>query len=741
MRIPLPGIAGRVFLYSAAIVCAVLVAVLLIASNAARRTALDEERRGLEQAADITAQLLAGRGRSLAGGARVFVQGPYFRALVAARRRDDILDQAFEAADQLGADWVFITDERGMLLAKSDEPAVSGAQMAGIPLVAGALEGRATTGFGVSRDTLLFQAVAVPVVVPGAAPVGVLVATKLVDRQLALDIRAATGADVLFYTFDARGRAHAAASSVADASHWMTALPASAEEIHKPSEKPPEKTLRTAQIGGVTYALQGAAVTTAGGEVVGGFVVGRQREAMPALVVGVRRSLLVGGALGVILALLAAWSAARRVTRPVRTLADAAALALEDDYAAGARMALATAGGAAPAEIQSLGSSLAALLGELREKRSLMAMLSRSGSRTSSVARADGAATDRPVPAESGTRSRRSSGAGGHGRSGAAALALGRPAVTASFGHSAELLTAGEPFAGRYRLEEVLGSGGTGVVYRAMDITLGETIALKALRSELISGDPRAAEELKHELRLTRKVSHRNVVRTYDFGVSRGVPFLTMEYVDGVSLAGVLAERGALPDEVIIALASQLLRALEAAHEQGVMHGDLKPANLLVATDGLLKVTDFGVATLVRRPAGLTQRPMDDDVTSPPQLAGAVVGTPEYMAPELLLGAPPEPRTDLYAAGIVLQECLAGLAPFQRDTPRAFFARKLETTSVRAAGSVTPRTMEALTLEGLVAWMTTPEASDRPASAADVLAALTEIRPAGEPRTPLDRRS
>src|SRR3954469_9557726 len=185
MRLPLPGIAGRVFLFTAAIVCAVLAAALAVASRSGRRVAREAERRGLEQAADLTAQLLAGRGRSLAGGARVFVQGPQFRALVAERQHDDILDQAFEAAAQLGADWVFITDERGTLLAKSDEPGVQGVAMASIPLVEGALEGRTTFVFGISRDTLLFQTVAVPIPVPRAAPIGVLVATKLVDRQMA----------------------------------------------------------------------------------------------------------------------------------------------------------------------------------------------------------------------------------------------------------------------------------------------------------------------------------------------------------------------------------------------------------------------------------------------------------------------------------------------------------------------------------------------------------------------------
>src|SRR4029079_13212753 len=150
---PARSMAGRVFLSTAAIVVAVLVAALGVASYSARRATREAERRGLEQAVDLTAQLLAGRGRSLAGGARVFVQGPSFRALVAQRQHDDILDQAIEAATQLEADSVFITEEHWTLLSKSDEPSVQGVAMGAIPLVEGALEGRTTSGFGISRDT------------------------------------------------------------------------------------------------------------------------------------------------------------------------------------------------------------------------------------------------------------------------------------------------------------------------------------------------------------------------------------------------------------------------------------------------------------------------------------------------------------------------------------------------------------------------------------------------------------
>lgn len=704
------------FLSTAAIVCAVLLAALAIASYSARRTLRENERRGLEQAADLTAQLLAGRGRSLGGGARVFVQGPQFRALVAERHHDDILDQAFEASAQLGADWVFITDDRGVLLAKSDEPGVEGVDMGSVALIEGALEGRTTAGYGISRDTLLFQAVAVPIVVPGAAPVGVLVATKVVDHQMALDVRAAIGADIVFYTLDRQGKAHLAATSLDSARQAASALPV---EMAADSAGPAAaaRAARTALISGVPYALHGASLTTAGGEVVGGFIVARPEGAASEQLAGVRRSLIVAGVLGLVLALGASWSSARRVTRPARALATAATRALEGQYDQAARLAAEVTGGSPSEEVAALGAALQAFLEELREKQALGGLLERGAGVETAPNGANDSGGDERVPG------RRMRPGGGRIRAGVLAPRLNAEWGTVAL--PAGALAGGVVVADRYEIQDVLGVGGTGIVYRAIDRTLDEVLALKMLRPELLADDPRAREELKQELRLTRRISHRNVVRTYDFGSSRGVPFLSMEYVEGTSLQAVLAHRGALPATIVLALAKQLMRALEAAHEQGVRHGDIKPANLLLATDGLLKVTDFGVAQLVRRPAsrGPTTAP---DHVAPPRLAGAVVGTPEYMAPELLLGGDPDVRSDLYAAGMVLHECLSGATPFQGETPRGFFAQKFDTPpATRAPG---PRsTAQPASLAAVIAAMTAYEPDDRPESARAVLGLLARI--------------
>src|SRR6185369_16294811 len=157
-----------------------------------------------------------------------------------------------------------------------------------------------------------------------------------------------------------------------------------------------------------------------------------------------------------------------------------------------------------------------------------------------------------------------------------------------------EPIMAGRLLARRYAIAEQLGIGGSGVVYRAFDRELGEVVAVKTVRPDVLAVDPTALERLKSEIRLARRISHRNVVRTHDLGESGGVYFITMEYVEGKSLKDLIQSRGKLPIPVTLTVAKQLCRALEVAHDEGVIHRDIKPQNMVVQPDGVLKVMDFG---------------------------------------------------------------------------------------------------------------------------------------------------
>ena len=692
------GLTSRIFIGIALIVSTVLVVVLILASLSARRAVNATMRRGLEQSADLAAQFLAGRERSLAGGAKVFVQGPYFRALVAGRRRDDILDQTFEAAEQLGADWVFITDERGFLLAKSDEPAALGDAMGSVPLIAGALQGRVTTGFGVSRDSLLFQAVAVPIVVPGAAPVGVLVATKIVDSALARDISSASNGDILFYAFDTHGTPRVAASTLPKSVDIQRLLPAQRNGTRA--------VIPSASIGSGSYALQGNSVTTSGGDVVGGFVVLRSRDAERTGITAIRRSLLIASLVGLLLALGASYLAARRIARPLRAFANAARRAAEGDYS------VENAGGAGldalerSDEIGVLGSAFSELLTDLRERKSLAGFVGapkyQRGEEPSapatetpplSIVRGGSAARGPVVPAIVPEH-----------------LGEPRKELQRAAGEEATPL-----LAARFELRELIGAGGNGLVYRAVDRSLNAVIAVKILRLEALDADAGALERLKEEIRLARQVTHRNVVRTHDLGVSGETHFITMELVDGPSLADIIAAHGALPEDAVLAIARQLFRALSVAHAQGVIHGDLKPQNVLLNADGVVKVADFGLARLA------THR------GAPPDIAGAQVGTPEYMAPEQLIGEAAHELTDIYAAGVLLRECMTGISPRQADTPLKFISSKLRVPDESRVTAPMRIRSDASSLESLVAEMSSHDPARRPASAEIVSELLQRV--------------
>jgi DNA-binding response OmpR family regulator len=224
-------------------------------------------------------------------------------------------------------------------------------------------------------------------------------------------------------------------------------------------------------------------------------------------------------------------------------------------------------------------------------------------------------------------------------------------------------LQPGELLAGRYEIVSLLGQGGMGSVYQARDRELDEAIAVKLLRPGLVQ-NPSLVDRFKTELRLTRRISHPNVVRTYDLGEFDGAYYITMEYVAGVTARELIDTRGTVAVSSTLAIATQLADALGVAHERGVIHRDIKPQNLLLDGDGVLKVMDFGVARLAERNAGVTE-------------TGMVVGTPAYMAPEQLLDEEVDARSDFYAVGVVLYECLTGRLPFEASSPVALIAKVL----------------------------------------------------------------
>jgi HAMP domain-containing protein/predicted Ser/Thr protein kinase len=218
-------------------------------------------------------------------------------------------------------------------------------------------------------------------------------------------------------------------------------------------------------------------------------------------------------------------------------------------------------------------------------------------------------------------------------------------------------LIAGSTFANRYRVDQILGRGGMGVVYKATDAQLDEVVAIKTLPGDVMSRSPEDLERFKREIRLARKITHRNVLRTYDYGEADGVYFISMEYVRGYTLADLLteAEGRRMVPRVAMGIARQVSRGLEAAHEQNIIHRDIKPQNVLIDHKGEVKLMDFGIARVAEATEGMTQ-------------AGLIVGTPHYMSPEQVQGKPLDPRSDVYSMGVMIYEMLVGEKPFNSSS-------------------------------------------------------------------------
>jgi len=662
----------------------VLGGALLVTQQRAGRAADASVSRALEATRSAIEDGLSGRSRALLQSAAVLARIPDYVARIGEGLRQgnraNLLDQADEFRDQAGASWVLITDAEGVLRAKTNERELEGEPLAEGALVGLALEGRPAEGTwiepGPGGEDRLYQAVAVPIRSPGGSAVyGVLVAAVAIDSALAAHLKANTSSEIVFFALDSLGRPHpmvttlpaaALQEAMAGGGRWDTMLgePQGARVRWRVGEETLE---------GVMGALR-----TASGVPVGGYAGLRSRGQELAAFAELRSAVLGAFALGLLLAVVTALILARRVTRPVQRLVEATRRVAEGQYSEALPVA-------SRDEIGELAAAFQRMVKELKEKQELVEYLSGASARTLMLtAEQRGQAT--------------SEGAG-------------RPAGDAPTG----VLEVGQVLAGRYEIKEVLGAGGMGVVYRAFDRQLEEVVAVKTLRPEAIAQDAKSLERFKEEIRLARRITHRNVVRTHDLGEVGGLYYITMEFVEGTNLKDLIRKRGRLPVGVTLTVGKQLCRALEVAHQAGVIHRDIKPQNIVVDAGGFLKVMDFGIA---RRTEG--HRLGGEGLTA----VGTAIGTPEYMAPEQLLGEDLDVRVDLYAAGAVLFECLTGRPVFVAPHVMALMAKHLEEPpeDPRASNPEVPAALAELVLKALA-----KRREERWASAAAMHAALDEV--------------
>jgi serine/threonine-protein kinase len=265
---------------------------------------------------------------------------------------------------------------------------------------------------------------------------------------------------------------------------------------------------------------------------------------------------------------------------------------------------------------------------------------------------------------------------------------------------------------GRFRVIQRIGGGGFGTVYLVEDLVVNEQLVLKILSTQL-SLDPNMIRRFVQELKLTRRISHPNVIRIYDLVDLDGAHAISMEHFAGHDLGALLREQGPLSYSRVMHLAEQTLEGLTAAHAAGILHRDIKPANLLVGEGDVLKIVDFGLAS------------MGQSANSRLTQSGILVGTPEYISPEQITGAEIDARCDLYSLGVVLYEAMSGQQPFSGANAVNVLFQHLEATvpplSSVATGIPAP-------VNDLVMQAMSRAVAERPASARAMLEMVRAAR-------------
>jgi len=529
-----------------------------------------------------------------------------------------------EQAASARADFLIAIDREGTAFARTDRPLPYSRDMRSVPIVEGALQGDSAEGNqGIwLSDHKLYHVVAAPVLEGGSRIAGAIAAGFQINDDVATSMKSLVNAEVVFLADAARpadpGKPVVAASTMRDMSSAVLSAvldtPRLVEAVLRQG-----KTIGPLEldVSGDTYLAYFLPIRSSSDELVGAAVPLRSRERELAAFRRIQNDQVLVGLAALVIAFVLSFLLARRITGPVDRLVRATEAVrvgnLEADLPVESND-----------EIGILARSFRAMLEELKEKAALEKYV---------------ASLTLSLGAEE------------------TLLATGAPAGAGAASPGGNEPQVGTLFAGRYDIQSVLGKGGMGIVYKAHDRELDDLVAIKTLRSEALSADPTMLDRFKQEIRLARRITHPNILRTHDLGESNGLRYLSMEFVKGLTLKHLLESGEILPTPVGLRIAKQICAGLAAAHEVGVIHRDVKPQNILIEPTGGLKIMDFGIARLTE----------DRGMTA----TGTVIGTPDYMSPEQARGLPLDFRSDIYSTGVVLYETFTGSLPFEGDSPIA----------------------------------------------------------------------
>ena len=709
-------LAWKFFIRQAAAILVLMSVILWVVYNEAERGARSSASASLSAGAYVLERAFEQQGRSLDAGLEVFTQYSGHVALVEqaleAGSATSLADTLTENLPRLGAEIAIVVKPDGNLLASSARGGQPEFQSVGILQMALAPEEAKAQGHpgpfyrGFLRVEWgerpgVYHAVARPLRSPGGRLLGAMLVGVRVDDRAAVDLRR------LAIAGPQRGDPSAQLALLSQFRTLGTTLP-EAETMNRLLARETAFLAVRAQVLdgqrskvlsfkldgrndlGVIAPLRGVNAL----DLEMACVLLMPVEPLLAPFRNLQRAILAVGIAGILIALGLSLRSARSVTAPLKALVSVAKALAEGQPPAALEVV------PTQDEVGVLTRAFRTMVLELRAKDDLLALLEKTQRGSGTKVSPPPGASPRPRagadPAvDEATRNLRQSTKADGGEALPPALRIG--AI----------------FAARYRVEGVLGRGGMGVVLKVQDLQLDEEVALKIVQVGLAS-DPAFLDRLKQEIRLARKITHRHVLRTHDFGESDGIPFVTMEYLKGITLRSLLDGRGRLPLPLVLRIARQVVEGLEAAHAVGVVHRDIKPTNVLFDVRGDAKIMDFGLAAPV--------------ATVIAGEAEALIGSPRYMSPEQIRGEQVDARTDLYALGIMLFELCSGAPPY--DSPRIndLLAMHLE-ASVPVLGEWNPEVSRELS--ALVSRLLAKRKEDRPQSAAEVVEILKLVADVG----------
>lgn len=611
------SLATRLFLAAAALLVVTIGSAIAFASWRASRIAEEKIRADLQAVPSIWEGYRESQAVAKRVQMRSLAEEPGTKALLAemGATPETFRDTGAEFAENLGASTVFFFDAQGLLIARSDRAAgeEAGRDFSGVSWVRDPIAHltEASAYILELRSGRVLSMVASAPVVQGSGDEirlnGVIAASFAIDEERARELARMTDGEAAFVGNVAPRDERPALQNLA--STRTLGGPAVTAAISSTPGAVEALFVKGAPFGPVEMDLKGQRylgtlmpIRSGGGEPIAALLVARSKEAELAAFQRIRESLLAMGGIILLVSIPISFALARGLARPIRQLADAA-----DAVGRGQLDApLPAAGGG---EVGALTHAFSTMVGELKAKAQLEQLVS-------DLQRRPGDITG--------------------GRSTPAAAAAPAPSG----------LEVGHTFAHRYTILSALGHGGMGQVFRVKDKDLDDEVALKTLKAD--GQDAGMTERLRQEIKLARLITHPNVVRVHDFGESDGVRFLTMEYVAGTTLREMLDLGRRIEITPALQIAKQVCRGLAAVHKAGIIHGDLKPQNVMVMGNGVVKLMDFGVAR---------QRQQE-------QVMGASAGTPLYMSPEQARGGEVDERSDIYSAGVLMFELFTGTCPF-----------------------------------------------------------------------------